>query len=282
MSVALSRISGRAGQVIDLNVTFYRNGIPTDPFAVRRVDIYHTQVLPHNLIATAAIAAPTDPTYPAPLEHGTIPDLGPAGTIPQPNVSSPGEYHLYYQIPLDFPVPDVYFDVWNFFADNPCGELGTGGDPSCGIDNPAYANFLLSQCQRFWLYPDQTITETGLETVNFGFEPLNLKFNQPEKRPLEVGIMPLPLYDYDFNLVQPLIPQLVATISIETQSRELLVARAPMTIGLRMGSYRSNPYTLKYHLDTTAFLKGTYQYHVTVTLPDGSTRTSGHFVLCIG
>jgi hypothetical protein len=96
-----------------------------------------------------------------------------------------------------------------------------------------------------------------------------------------VGLMPLPLYDYDHNLVDPLIPLLEPTISISTQRCELLVDNAPCRIGLRHGSYRSNPFVIQYDLDTSLFLKGTYQYSIKVTLPDGKSRVSQKFILTI-
>ena len=40
---AKPRISGRRGQLIDLNIDFIRNGIATDPYAIRYVEIYKTQ-----------------------------------------------------------------------------------------------------------------------------------------------------------------------------------------------------------------------------------------------
>jgi len=275
------RISAVRGQTVDLNIRFFRNGVPLDPYAIREVDIYHTSIAPHNLVATIPVLLPTDPLYPRPLEQGTIPALGPAGTEPVPHTPNPGEYHLFWSIPSDLTVPDVFFDVWKFFAENPCGQEGTAGATGCNVDAPVYAPLLLSQCGRFWVYAEQVAGDLGLESVNFGFEPLNVKFHQPEVRPLEVGIMPLPLYDYNFNLVNPLIPQLKATISIETQYRELLVNAHPMTIGVRQGSYRSNPYVLRYMLDTTILLKGTYQYYIVVTMPDGSTRASARYIFTV-
>ena len=94
-------------------------------------------------------------------------------------------------------------------------------------------------------------------------------------------MMPLPLYDFDFNLVAPIIPQLRATIKIETQNNEILVNDAEMDIGIRQGSYRTNPFTLRYLVNTSDFLKGTYTYRVTVTLPNGETRVSPDFSLQI-
>jgi len=188
-------------------------------------------------------------------------------------------------VPETYSVPDVYFDVWYYFADDPCGDLGTA-DPTgdgvvCDLDNAIYDPLLLSSCHRFWIYPDEWFIDDGLQSIRFGFEPLDQKFNKPEIRPLEVGIMPLPLYDYNFNLVNPIIPFLKPTISIWTMNEELIVDGAEMTIGLRHGSYRSNPYIMRYDLDTSSFYKGTYKYRVTIAMPDGSTRVSKNFILTI-
>jgi hypothetical protein len=93
--------------------------------------------------------------------------------------------------------------------------------------------------------------------------------------------MPLPLYDYNFNLVNPLIPFLRPTVSVETQHNELLVDNDPARMGIRQGSYRSNPWVIQYDLDTTRFLKGSYRYWITLNLPDGSTRVSRKFIFTI-
>ena len=269
---AFPRISARRGQVVDLNVDFYRNGELSDPYAIRYVEIYKTSVVPHNLVATIPIVDPSDPQYPTPV----IQEAGDATSL------AIGKYHLPYAIPNDFAVPDVYFDVWYYFADNPCSP---GTDPTssdCDIDSDAYSSQLLSCCHRFWVYPDEWFCNDGLQTVRFGFEPLDQKFHKPEFRPLEIGLMPLPLYDYNFNLVNPLIPYLEPTISIETQNCELLVDKSPCRIGVRQGSYRSNPWVIQYDLDTSGFLKGTYRYWITLTLPDGTTRVSRKFIITIG
>lgn len=263
--MASPRISARRGQIVDLNVTFRRNGVKTNPYAIRRIDLYKTQVLPHNLVATIPLPNPSDSLYPSPLTQGT----------------DEGDFSLLYSIPSDFTVPDVYFDVWYYFADDPCGALGTDSTTDCDLDDDIYSSILLSSCSRFWVYPDEWFSDDGLQTVRFGFEPLDQRFHQPEERPLEVGLMPLPLYDYNFNLVNPLIPFLQAKISVETRHKELLVDEETMTIGIRQGSYRSNPWVLKYLLDSTKFLKGTYQYRIKLVLPDGTSRVSRDFIFTV-
>jgi hypothetical protein len=54
-----------------------------------------------------------------------------------------------------------------------------------------------------------------------------------------------------------------------------------MDIGLRQGSYRSNPFVAKYLLDTGRFLSGTYDYFITTQLPDGQTLVSPKYTLTI-
>jgi hypothetical protein len=269
------RISARRGQTVDLNVDFLHNGILRDPFAIRYVEIYKTQVVPHNLVATIPIVDPCDPLYPSPLCQDDDSDnlTGQCGTGPSAGAVIAGKYHLPFSIPDDFEVPDVYHDLWYYFPENPCVD---GTDP-CDCDLDAFEPELLKCCHRFWIYPDEWFCDDKLQTIRFGFEPLDQKFHSPETRPLEVGLMPLPLYDYNFNLVNPIIPFLRPTITIETQQRELLAESAPCEIGVRHGSYRSNPWVVKYLLDTSTFLKGTYQYQITLHLPDGSTRVSRKF-----
>lgn len=279
---AFPRISARRGQVVDLNVDFLRNGVLTDPFAISGIEIYKTSVAPHNLVATIPVVLPDDPLYPAPVyQEQIVAETGLCGTEPTAdNIPVVGKYHLPFAIPIDFSVPDVYFDLWYYFADNPCGELGTGTD-ECNINDAQYDSLLLKCCHRFWVYPDNWFCNDGLQTVRFGFEPLDQQFHTPETRPLEIGIMPLPLYDYNFNLVNPLIPFLRPTISIETQHNELLINNSPARIGIRHGSYRSNPWVIQYDFDSSQMLKGTYRYWITLNLPDGSSRVSRKFILTI-
>lgn len=269
--MANKRISARRGQVVDLDVSFYRNGVLTDPYAIRKVEIYQTAVEASNLLATVLFLDPTDDLYPLSAVQ-----------------TATGQYYLPFDVPTSFEVPNVFFDLWYYYADNPCDTdgTGTGTDFSpasgCDLDDVALEGQLLKCCHRFWCYPDGWACADDLTTVNFGFEPLSVHFNQPEVRPLEVGLMPLPLYDYDYNLVAPIIPFLDATITVQTRNGELLADAEAMTIGLRQGSYRSNPYVLRWNLDTSSFLIGTYRYRVTVRLPDGTSRASKWFIFDVG
>lgn len=279
---ACPRISARRGQVVDLNVDFLNNGVLTDPYALSWIEIYKGQVVPHNLVTTVVVTDRTDPLYPWPVCRETQgAEPGECCTPPpEPQEPIPGKYHLPFMIPEDFEVPDVYFDVWYYHAVDPCGHFGT--DPTqCDADDPGYDDMLLKCCHRFWVYPDEWYCDNRLQTVRFGFEPLDQQFHTPESRPLEVGLMPLPLYNYNFNLVNPIIPFLSPTITVESQNCELLIDEEQCRIGVRQGAYRSNPWVIQYDVDTTRFLKGTYRYYVKLRLPDGSTRVSRKFILVI-
>lgn len=285
------RISARAGNVVQLDTRFMRGGVATAPYAIRKVDIYKTQILPSNLIASFIVVDPCDPNYPSPVEYiRTNTECGPCGTEGQEGVIVPGEYRLLLDIPSDASVPDVYFDVWSYIPTNPCemeeyaGKCVTdtsGCTQYPDLDDVEISGLILQSCNKFWVYSDNWDVQDSLTAIRLGFEPLDQKYNQPEIRPLEVGIMPLPLYDYDFNLVAPILPYLTGTIMVSTENNEILVDEEPLTIGLRQGSYRSNPYVFRYMVDTSKFLKGTYQYRVTAILPDGTTRCSPKFSLTI-
>ena len=248
----LPRISSYTGGTVDLNVTFYRNGIPVDPYAVRRIDIYEGSEKPENLVAQIPIADPDDSSYPSPL----VRTLDGSGFLP-------GVFTLPFDIPTTFNAPSVYLDVWRFVGTDP----GTDGDLD---DETAW----LSQCNKFWVFQDGFYLDDGLVVPRFAFEALDKAFRKPELRSLEVGLMPLPLYDFDYNRIAPIIPQLRAFITIQTENCEILVDNAVCRIGVRQGSYRTNPFVIQYQLDTSTFLVGTYVYRVTLMLPNGETRVS--------
>lgn len=280
LSNANKRISGKVGQVVDLNVEFYNNGVLADPYAIRKIEIYKTQVLPHNLVATIPILDPCDPNYPQPLCQDTIPvEDGPCCTEFTGDTPIVGKYHMPFAIPSDFESPDVYYDVWYYFPTNPCE--GSTAPCDCELDNPAYESQLIKCCHRFWVYPNEWFCDDRLQTLRFGFEPLDQKFYKPEARELEVGLMPLPLYDFNYNLVMPIIPYLKPTITIETAANEVIVQDAECRMGIRQGSYRSNPFVIQYLIDTSDFLKGTYQYYIKIALPNGTSRVSKRFNLSI-
>lgn len=280
--MAYPRISGRRGQQVDLNVTFYNNGVPTNPYAIYKIEIYKSKYTPGNLIASIPVVSPSNVLYPAPVDREYVQTTaGNCGTEPTNTEEAvPGKYHYYYDIPNDLDVPDTFFDVWYYYPDNPCTNEGTS-EVTGECDITLHETELLKCCKRFIVYPDEWLCDDGLQTINFGFEPLNLHYQHPEIKPLEVGLMPLPLYEYNYNLVAPIIPWLQPTISISTQHQELLVDNAEMSIGLRQGYYRTNPWVLKYNLHTSTFLKGTYEYKIKVLLPDGTSRVSKKFMFTI-
>ena len=257
--IPLRRVSGRQGQPVALDVMFYRNGVASDPYAFRFIDIYKGCVKDENLYTQFVIPDLGTTGYPAPIEQLVDPS----------GVPICGSYRLLFDVPKSYP-QDIYFDVWRFVADPP----GSGDD----ITNP---DLLQSQANRFWVSPDGWFLDDGLETVRFTFEPMDQKFRKPEKRILEVSIIPQPLYDFNCNQVMPLIPQLCPAIKIETENCELLVDWEPCAIGLRMGAYKDSPFTVQFLLDTSRFLVGTYRYQIMIQLPNGQTRISEKMIFTV-
>jgi len=275
-----NRISARRGQDVALDATFYMGGQLADPYAIYRVEIFRGSVSAQNIVDAIDIADPAASSYPSPLVRQPDPAT-PAENCPTPpdcdsgdiegSDASTGRFRLVWSVPSDAVVPDVYFDQWYFFSTQPSGT----------DDLSSHEDELLTQCNQFWVYPDNWYVDGGLDTIRLGFEPLDIKFRKPERRPLEVGIMPLPLYDYNYNLVAPIIPYLTPTISIWTDAGEVVVSNEAATIKRRQGSFRSNPWVISYVLDTCRFFIGTYRYRVKVLLPDGSTRISGDFYMTV-
>ncbi len=153
-----SRLSGSPGEVINLDVSLYKNGAPFTPYAIRRIDIYQDSVAESNLVAQVIIPDPDESDYPSPIEEL-------AGT---------GNYRLPFVVPSTFSAPRAYFDVWRFIEEDP----GSDGD----LDDEDEWEAL---CGRFWLQPSGFKLDDGLETIDLGFEPLTLKFWQPEVKPLQ-------------------------------------------------------------------------------------------------
>lgn len=251
-----TRLSARVCNTVKLDVSFLHNGILEDPYALHRVDIYKGSVKDENLVAQVPLPPLSDPNYPFPVQHEML------GSDPLA-----GKFYLLYNIPADF-ATDIYFDVWRF-----TGTYGCGGS-SGGTENEEDESTWTSQCNRFWVYPDGWYVDDGLVTIRFGFEPLDKHYRKPEIRNLEVGLMPLPLYDFDYNRVIPLIPQIQATIRVDTENCETIVENEPCRLGIRQGSYRTNPFVVQYRLDTSRFLIGTYKYRINLLLPNGETLVS--------
>jgi len=268
MANPLPRVSGRLGSPVDLNITFYKDGIPADPWAIRKVSIYRSAVQQENIIVEFPIISPFESDYPSPL----VREIDSTGT-------KPGIFHLLWDVPsIGIPTPDVFFDVWSFFPTEPPIPPSSDGSATGGtvIDDES---LMQKCCQRFWLYPDSFYCDAGLQNIRLGFEAIDEKFMQPEVRTLEIGLMPLPLYDYDYNLIAPIIPNLRATISVMTDQCETLISNEPMKIGIRQGTFRSNPFVLQWLFDTMRVLRGSYKYQITLKLPNGETRTSPRFAL---
>lgn len=246
------RISARTGQLVDLNVTISRSGVPTTPFALRRIDIYYQAVSDDNLVAQILFSEPDQTGYPSPA-----------------TITNPGEFSVEFLVPTSFE-EGIYFDVWRFIGDEP--------EDLSDFDFDNEDNWI-SQCNKFWVFPDKWFLDDGLITPRFGFEPLDNRFTKGAVANLEVALMPLPLYDYDRVRMGPLIPQICPFITIETEEGEVLqgLEKQPCKIGLRQGSYRTNPYVIQCALDTTAFLKGTYTYKIILELPNGEVRVSEPF-----
>jgi hypothetical protein len=241
-------------------VTFYLNGIPTDPFAIRRVDIFEEVEKPENLVAQVPVVEPDATGYPDPLIKVTDATGSPL----------PGQFLLVFDIPRDFNAPAAYIDVWNFIGTDPAGTGGTAVDLT---DESIWSQ----QCNKFFVFSEGFFADDGLVTPRIGFEALDKTFKKPEVRNLEIGIMPLPLYDFDFNRFAPLIPQSRAFITIQTENCEVLLDNQECTLGIRQGSFRANPFVIQCQINTADFLVGTYIYRVTLQLPNGETRVSGDF-----
>lgn len=259
-----NRMSGRVGNKINLNMSFYKNGVATDPYAIRVVKIYQKSVEDANLVMEIPFPEPDSAEYPFPAVK-TEGDCGPDG-----------HYELVVDIPCDFPNPDIFIDVWHFIPDTNC--LEEIEETEVDLDD---TSLWMSKCGKFWVFPDGWYADDGLMVPDLGFEPLDSQFRAGEKRWLEVGLMPLPLYDYNYCQIMPMIPFLEPTITIKHGGCDILVDSEPMEMGLRQGSYRTNPFVAKYLLDTTRFLRGTYDYQITLKMPDCQTIVSPKYTFTI-
>jgi hypothetical protein len=294
---------GNLGDTITLNTRFLKNGVPKDPYAIRAVRIYKGSVREENLVTEIVFPCPGETGYEDALEKylRRVPDtsdveigecgtgpVGPCGTdLTASDIKyCEGLYLLDLCLSPEIFDTGVYFDVWCFIGDeedlydtnNDCTISPTEAAADVDCDNE---DLWTCTCNRFYVREGGWHTSDDLESIRIGFEPLDTLYHQPEKRWLEVGMMPLPLYDFNYKKMAAIVPSLQATITIETQNNEVVVDEEKMCIGVRSGSYRTNPYVLKYLLDTTRFLKGTYRYQVTIHLPDGTTQVSSFFNLTI-
>lgn len=252
------RISARSNNIVGLNVIFNKNGVAQDPYALRRIDIYRQAVKDDNLVAQILFNTPDATGYPAPA----IADA-----------AQPGGFTTEFFVPQEF-TEGVYFDVWKFVGNEPDNISAFDFDDE---------SLWFCQCNKFWVFCDGWFLDDGLITPRFAFEPLDSRFRKGERRTLEVGLMPLPLYDWDQSKIGPLMPQLCPFITVETMEGEILVGleKAPCKIGIRQGTYRSNPFVVQCPLDTSGFLKGMYRYRITIELPNGESRISSSLTFTI-
>lgn len=294
-----SRLSAAVGECVDLNVQFYQDGQPTDPYALRAIRIYKCSVNEENLVLEINMPLPTDEDrcpnfcnneyiYGGLIKrcNDTAVD-GLCGTDVESQYT-PGCFIHSLKLCKELFDSGVYYDVWCFVGDHSdlCDDCETGAceDVTCtDVTSTDYDDETkwTCICNKFFVSDSNWYGDDGLSNIQLGFEPLDSRYNQPEKRKLSVGLTPLPLYSYNRAAIDPIIPMLNATITFQTAYCETIIDDEPMTIGLRSGSYRSNPYTLQYLLDTNRFLKGTYKYQVTVHLPNGETRVSPYFTVAI-
>ena len=284
-----TRLSAYTGSTVSLNAQFLQGGVAKDPLAIRAIRIYRGSVCKANLVQEIILPTPDESStegefpYDGALYRTRISeDIGPCGTEPNDEFI-PGKFTHNLDLCADIYCPGVYYDVWCFIG---CEEVALRR--GCGDEDVTIADIdwddeslWTCQCGKFYVSPCGWSMDDELYNLRLGFEPLDSRFQKPEVRTLEVGLMPLPLYDYNYQKIAPLIPMLEATIDIETQHCETIVFQDPMSTGLRQGSYRSNPYVLRYLVDTNKYLKGTYNYIVTVKLPNGETRSSPKFTLAI-
>jgi hypothetical protein len=240
--VTYPRIAGRLGQDVELNMAFYHNGTLQSPYGIRRIDIYEGTIKPEYRVDRIIFPAPSDAGYPLPAVE-----------------TGPGLFEVQYTIPSTFVPAQVYYDVWYYIP--------------TAVTDPDDETLWRNHYGQFWAYDDVWAHDDGSSTRRIGFEPLDKKFRRGEISNLEVAIHPLPLYDYEFNKLAPIIPQLSPTVSIWTSKDELIMANIPCKMGIRHGRSRNSPFVVQCALDTRTLLIGTYRYIVTVNV-DGSILSS--------
>ena len=267
----LSRISARVGEVVGLNTTFYNNGVPTNPHRLHSVEIYKCSYNSHNLVAVIPISDNT--LYPAPAEEVFTESADPCNPTSSLITRNVGSYVLPWLVPSDFQSPSVYLDVWKYWGSDPCDD-----EDECDYDDSAVLSKLLSCCSKFWVYPSSWFCDDGTCDVNFAFIQHVRFVNKPDVRNITTHISQLPLYSCNSRLFD-LFPFCTATYSIGTQNCELLVDSQPAEIVAVPNS--GFPFGVRFRLDSSTMLRGSYWYTVTVSLPDGTSRTSEKFFLAI-
>ena len=216
-----------------------RNGQPQSPFALREINIYRGSISPGNIVATIPFPDPSSTAYPFPATEIAV-----------------GEFVVPFLVPQEFVTCDVYFDVWSFLGTDP----GTAG-----LDDTSH---WISQRGMFWVFDDVWISDDDLRSLRIGFEPLDKKLRRGELRTIEVAIHPLPLYDYEYNVMAPIIPQLSPTMTIHTDRDELIASDAPCQVGIRQGRSLNSPYVVQCLIDTRTLTRGTYKYTIKTKIGD--------------
>lgn len=234
-----SRIAGRLGRPLNLDVSFLHNGILADPFAIRRIDIYRGSTRPENLVTQIPFSDPDDTNYPFPAIKMDV-----------------GEFSLKYEVPDDLVPNDVYFDVWHFIPE----DIGL-----TDLDDESY---WVTKNGRFYLFDDVWLADSDLQTIKFAFEPLDRVLTRGEIRPIELAIHPLPLYDHNWNLIIPLIPHLNPTITVHTTKGELIEGLSDVSckLGVRQNANRNSPFVVQCLIDTRTLLRGTYSYFIKMNI----------------
>jgi len=253
------RISGLVGHDISLEMQFYLRGVQAEPYCIRRIDIYRSSIADENKVAEIIIADCGSSSYPSPLTQ-LISSTG--GT------AIDGAYTYIWSIPSGSTAPEIYYDVWRYIGNDPAHTTSPTDDDI--IDESLWEY----NCGKFWVYPSDWYADDLLETVKYDFEPLDERFRKNEIRSLEVSVIPLPLYDYNYNKTTKIIPHLYPKITILTIHNELIVENQPMEIGLISGSYYDSPFVFRYLLNLQNYYIGTYKYRISITLPNGETIIS--------
>lgn len=235
-----SRLNARTGNIVNLDINIYNNGILKSPYAILNIDIYRNSIKPANLVATIPIADRNSTNYPSPASE-----------------ISEGQFVIPFYVPHNFPAPDIYFDVWNIIGSEPQNITATNLD-----------DVIISKSGRFWVFNDIWISDDRLKTLRIGFEPLDKKLRRGEIRTIEIAVYPLPLYEYDFNIMEPIISQLNPKITIHTSNGELIVKDAECKIGIRQGKSRHSKFVIQCLLDTRLFVRGTYKYTIKTNIED--------------
>lgn len=235
------RIAGRLGNIVDLNMRFLHNGSPSEPYAIRRVDIYRGFIRRDKLVEQITFPDVNDTSYPLPAIQDST------------DVS---QFSLMYDASSDLVPNDVYLDVWHFL----------GSDPgSAGLDDES---LWVSKFGSFYLFDDVWLADADLQTIKFGFFPQDKLIRRGEIRTIEVSIYPVPRHNYNHNLIVPLIHNLDPTITVYTTFGELIggLVDAPCSIGLKQGAGRDCPYVIQCQIDARTLLRGTYKYFIKLAI----------------